>query len=239
MFFWGFGLLSSQTNRKSGYWNQNLTNNKFEIWKIKKGRRIPLDYRGIQPDTLAFAFFLWGRIIEAGLGFWFVHSLWCLSFPHEMCVFPWKHINFHGVTLEFSCPARMQTEDAREPNECTIPICVSMQFGIGAIAYDDDYHHLYWFELMLLHPSQCWRKSHVISTFNAGFFHFFKWPETCCFALHCWNQTVDVRSHHLKEFAGVSDAFWHSIAMTKPKCILLSYEIYINLPLLRFPFLIS
>ena len=43
--------------------------------KIKKGCRIPLDYRGIQPDTLAFAFFLWGRIIEAGLGFWFVHSL--------------------------------------------------------------------------------------------------------------------------------------------------------------------
>ena len=27
--------------------------------------------------------------------------------------------------------------------------------------------------------------------------------------------------------------------MTKPKCILLSYEIYINLPLLRFPFSIS
>lgn len=133
----------------------------------------------------------------------------------------------------------MQTEDAREPNECTIPICVSMQFGISAIAYDDCHHHVYWFELTLLHPSQCWRKSHVISTFNAGFSIFLKWPETCCFALHCWNQTVDVRSHHLKEFAGVSDAFWHSIAMTKPKCILLSYEIYINSPLLRFHFSIS
>ena len=85
-----------------------------------------------------------GSYLGSRLGVLVLCILYDVCLFRMRCVFFLeKKINFHGVTLEFSCPARMQTEDAREPNECTIHICVSMQFGIGAIAYDDCYHHLY------------------------------------------------------------------------------------------------
>ena len=130
--FWGGFILPNKP--EVGLWELQFANNKFEIEESSRDFEFLLTI--YISTTKCYHLQSLRPVVswKQAWGFGFVHSLWFLSVPHAMCVFSLKkyQISRSHIELEFSCPARMQTEDAREPNKCTIHICRSMQFDVAS-----------------------------------------------------------------------------------------------------------